>query len=151
MGGSTGTGGDMGTGGSGPIEPPPPPTEDLPPCKRTVPVANSGALGPAIDGAMPGDCLVLADGNYTLPSITKKATAAAPIVIKAANTLKAVVASGGFSIADSAYVVVQGLMYTGNEKVWPFREQARPARVRLGRPGDRRRRARAPAARGSPR
>jgi hypothetical protein len=121
-GGSTGTGGagdtggmgdTGGVGGSGP--PPPPPTEDLPPCKKTIPVPNSGALGGAISAAMPGDCLVLADGNYTLPAISgKKGTADAPIVIKAANTLNAVAASGGFSISDSAYLVVQGIMYTGN-------------------------------------
>ena len=115
-GGSMGTGGagdTGGAGGSGPIEPEP--TEDLPPCKRTTQVPDSGALAGAIAAAMPGDCLVLADGNYTLPAITgKKGTAAAPIVIKAANTLKVVVASGGFSISDSAYVVVQGIMYTSN-------------------------------------
>ena len=112
-GGNMGTGGDEGTGGAGGSGPPP--AEDLPPCKATKQVANSGALGGAIDAAQPGDCLVLADGNYTLPAITgKKGTAAAPIVIKAANTLKVVVNSGGFSISDSAYLVVQGIMYTGN-------------------------------------
>jgi hypothetical protein len=112
-GGMTGTGGSGDTGGAGGSGPPPP--EDLPACKKEVKVANSGALGGAIDAAMPGDCLVLADGNYTLPAITgKKGTAAAPIVIKAQNTLKVVVASGGFSISDSAWVVVQGIMYTGN-------------------------------------
>jgi hypothetical protein len=118
-GGSPGTGGNMGTGGSGDTGGAggsgPEPTEDLPPCKKTVQVPNSGALPGAIGAAMPGDCLVLADGDYTLPGITgKKGTSAAPIVIKAANTLKVTVANGGFSISDSAYVVVQGIAYTGN-------------------------------------
>jgi hypothetical protein len=111
MGGSTGTGGSGDTGGAGGSTPEP--TEDLPPCKNTVKVPNSGALGGAISAAMPGDCLVLADGNYMLPAISgKKGTAAAPIVIKAENTLKVVV-SNGFSISDSAYVVVQGIAYNG--------------------------------------
>jgi poly(beta-D-mannuronate) lyase len=119
-GGSGGTGGAGGAGGTTPTDgggvtpPPPPPGDDLPPCKRTVQVANSGALGPAIDAAQPGDCLVLADGDYTFPTITKKATADAPIVIRAANVLKAVVNTGSLKIQDSAYVVVEGLMYTSN-------------------------------------
>jgi poly(beta-D-mannuronate) lyase len=110
-GGSGDTGGAPGTGGAGGSVPEP--TEDLPPCKKTVQVPNSGALGGAISAAMPGDCLVLADGNYMLPTISgKKGTAAEPIVIKAANTLKVVV-TNGFNITNSAYVVVMGIAYNG--------------------------------------
>ena len=73
--------------------PPPPlqPEEPLPACKRTTPVPDGGALAAAISGAQAGDCLVLADGNYTFPGISKRATAEAPIVIRAANRGKAVV------------------------------------------------------------
>ena len=81
--GGSGTGGGTGDGSApsetGPMPPPLPQMEQpLPPCKRTVDVANDGALGGAISGAMPGDCLVLADGNYGMPGITKTATAEAP-------------------------------------------------------------------------
>jgi hypothetical protein len=105
-------------GGPGPATPPPPAgPDDLPACKRTVDVAGSAALPPALDAAMPGDCLVLADGMYTLPVINKKGTAEAPIVIRAANVLKAVVASGALKLDGAAYVVVQGLMYQSNTPV----------------------------------
>ena len=85
---------DAGPPGDGPIVDPPPmpppgPDEPLPPCKRTVDVTDSGALATAIGGAQAGDCIVLADGTYTFPNITAKGTAAAPIVIRAANRLKA--------------------------------------------------------------
>jgi poly(beta-D-mannuronate) lyase len=100
-------------GDAGPIiDPPPTPTEDLPPCKKTVAVTDTASLTSAIAAAMPGDCIEMADGNYVVPTITKMGTATAPIVIKAKNTLKAVMNSGGLSITGSAYVVVQGLTYT---------------------------------------
>jgi poly(beta-D-mannuronate) lyase len=90
----------------------PGPAEDLPACKKTVAVTDTASLTSAIGAAMPGDCIEMADGNYVVPTITKQGTAAAPIVIKAKNTLKAVMNSGGLNITGSAYVVVQGLMYT---------------------------------------
>jgi hypothetical protein len=71
--------------------PPPGPEEPLPACKRTVNVSDSAALATAISGAQAGDCIVLADGTYTFPTINAKATADAPVVIRAANRLKATV------------------------------------------------------------
>jgi hypothetical protein len=108
--------GDAGVGvDTGIVMPPPmtPPSaeEPLPPCKRTVNVADSGALGTAIGGAQPGDCIVLADGEYTFPNISAKGTAAAPIVIRAANLLKAAVATGNVQMQGAAYVVVEGLHF----------------------------------------
>ena len=130
VGGSAGTGGaggSAGTGGAGgdpmpgPDGPPggemgmpmPPPTaeEPLPPCLRTVQVAANDALAPALTGAMAGDCLVLADGTYSFPEITAKGTAANPIVVRAANTLKALVTTGNVVLQGAAYVVVQGLHF----------------------------------------
>jgi poly(beta-D-mannuronate) lyase len=101
---------------TGPTDGPPvvsqPVPDELPPCKRTVPVANTGALASAVGSAQAGDCIVLADGAYELPAITgKQGTATNPIVVKAANLLKATVDAGPFTISDSAYVVVQGIMY----------------------------------------
>jgi poly(beta-D-mannuronate) lyase len=130
--GSAGTGGSAGSGGSGgrapdagsapdvsgPSMPPPlAPEPPAPACKRTVPVANSGALGGAIADAVAGDCLDLADGTYTFPGISKRATAEAPIVIRAANRGKAVVASGSISLNNSAYVVIEGLTFTSSGSI----------------------------------
>jgi poly(beta-D-mannuronate) lyase len=115
-----GSGGSTGTpdtsppanpGDAGPMAEPEP-TEDLPACKKTVMVTSTATLTSAIEAAMPGDCIVMADGNYVVPTITKMGTAEAPIVIKAQNTLKAVMNTGALNIAGSAYVVVQGLTYT---------------------------------------
>jgi hypothetical protein len=81
---------------------------------RTVDVTDSGALATAIGAAQAGDCIVMADGSYTLPAISAKGTEAAPIVIRAANTLKAVVSSGNLAFQGAAYVIVQGLMWNGS-------------------------------------
>ena len=80
-----------------------------PPCLRIVPVAGSEALASSLGEARAGDCLVLADGEYTFPTIRKRGTAERPIVIRAQNRLGAVAASGDLEIADSAHVVVEGL------------------------------------------
>ena len=57
---------------------------------------------------------MLADGNYTFPTITKTATADAPIVIRAANRGKAVVNSGVIHLLNSAYVMLEGLDVTSS-------------------------------------
>jgi len=91
--------------------PPPGPDEPLPPCKRTVDVSDSGALATAIGAAQGGDCIVLADGTYTFPGISAKGTAAAPIVIRAANRLKATVMTGNVQMTGAAYVVIEGINF----------------------------------------
>jgi hypothetical protein len=94
-----------------------PPTsagDALPACVRPVPVASSAALATALSTAQPGDCINLADGDYTFPTIAAKGTAAAPIVIRAVNLLKAVVSSGNLTMQGAAYVVVQGISWTGS-------------------------------------
>jgi hypothetical protein len=54
---------------TGPLPPlPPQPEQPLPACKKTVMVAGAADLGAAIAAAVPGDCLVLADGTYTFPA-----------------------------------------------------------------------------------
>jgi poly(beta-D-mannuronate) lyase len=62
---------------------------------------------------MPGDCLVLADGDYAAVNITAKGTAAAPIVLRAANRLK-VNLNGVLRMTDAAYVVVEGFTFPGD-------------------------------------
>jgi poly(beta-D-mannuronate) lyase len=102
-----------------PPQPPPLPQEEqpLPACKKTTNVNAPGELAGAISGAQPGDCIVLADGTYTFPAITKTATEGAPIVIRAANRGKAVIASGNLDITNSSYVVVEGITFTSNGSI----------------------------------
>jgi len=104
-------------GMGGMVMPPPTPEEPLPPCKRTVAVDSSAALATALGGAQAGDCIVLADGSYTFPNIGAKGTEAAPIVVKAANLLKAVVSMGDLSLQGAAYLVVQGLTFNGSGQI----------------------------------
>jgi hypothetical protein len=106
-------------GGEGPtgLPPEPPPALPLPPCARTVPVASSVALHGALAAAVPGDCIVLADGNYAVDTITQKGTANAPIVISAEHRGKAVVASGKLALDGAAYVVISGLLYSSGQGV----------------------------------
>jgi hypothetical protein len=86
--------------------------DDLPPCLRMVPAAGAEALAAAAASAMPGDCILVADGAYTGLTITARGTAAAPIVIRAASKLKPTF-SGNVTMMDAAYVVVEGFSYTG--------------------------------------
>jgi hypothetical protein len=110
--------GDGGGSDTGPPPPLPPEMEKpLPACKKTVDVANNAALGGAISAAQPGDCLVLADGSYTFPAISKKGTADAPIVIRAKNRLMAEVPSGNLNYQGSSYVVVEGIKFTSSGNI----------------------------------
>ena len=90
-----------------PAHPPasPPLAWDVPACARTVPVSG-GALVTALAAALPGDCLIVADGAYGDLTLTGKGTAAAPIQVRAANLLKAT--AGALVLTRSAHVVVQG-------------------------------------------
>jgi hypothetical protein len=74
-------------GDAGPSSDPGP--DQPPPCQRMVNVSSAAALAPALAAAMPGDCLLAADGAYGALTITAKGTAAAPIQLRAANLLKA--------------------------------------------------------------
>jgi hypothetical protein len=93
-------------------EPPAIVDDTLPPCKRMVPVPNSGALGGALGSAMPGDCLIAANGDYGAITIGAKGTAAAPIVLRAATRGMAVF-TGPVSLTGAEYVVIDGFNHTG--------------------------------------
>jgi poly(beta-D-mannuronate) lyase len=130
-GGASGSGGSAGTAGSAPatgdaaagpdaaiavsdaaVATGAPLPDGLPPCLRSVPVANQEELTTALAAVMPGDCLVIADGAYTFPTITAQGTAANPIVLRAANRLKVAV-TGNVLLMGAAYVVVEGFSYSG--------------------------------------
>jgi hypothetical protein len=84
----------------------------LPACRRTVAVSDQATLASALGAAMAGDCIVAADGAYSGLTITAKGNAAAPIVLKAANRLKASFTSG-LRMSQAAWVVVDGFAFTG--------------------------------------
>jgi poly(beta-D-mannuronate) lyase len=89
-----------------------PPDQPLPPCKRTVNV-GVGALGGAVAAAQAGDCLIVADGNHTAPSIGARGNATAPIVVRAANRGKAVFTGGTLQLNGAAHVIVEGFAFRG--------------------------------------
>jgi hypothetical protein len=91
---------------------PAPATVTIDGCRRGVAVADSGGLAAAIAGVQPGDCLVLADGAYGFPPITARASAEAPIVIRAAHRGQALVATGSIDLQGAAYVTLEGLSLT---------------------------------------
>jgi hypothetical protein len=114
VGGSNGGAPDAApTGKDGPVMTGPPPSDDqpLPACKNTVMAANSGELATKLGGAQPGDCILLADGDYTFPTISKTATAAAPIVVRAQNRGK--VNTGSIVFSGASHVVLEGMVLTG--------------------------------------
>ena len=85
-------------------------------CVRTVQVSTSSALANAVKQAKPGDCIVAANGSYSAPAIRVKATAEAPVVVRAANRGKATFTSK-LSVRDASYVTVDGFDYTGGANV----------------------------------
>jgi hypothetical protein len=86
-------------------------------CVRTVAVAGPAALASAIAQAEPGDCLMLPDGEYQFPVISKTATADRPIAIRAAHRLKAVVASGSIVLRGAAHLSIEGVLFTSSGNI----------------------------------
>jgi hypothetical protein len=104
------------------VDAPPRPLDDsflagdddpLPTTARTEDVDGSGALADALESVAPGTTLVLADGTYDGEfAMQVRATAEAPVVVRAANPGKAVIASGaGIVVEGSSHVVVSGLTF----------------------------------------
>lgn len=79
--------------------------EKLPAPARTVDVSSSARLATALNGAQPGDHIVLAAGAYHAFSIAPSGKDGKPIVIRAADTLKAKV-NGSVAIqGDDVWVL----------------------------------------------
>jgi poly(beta-D-mannuronate) lyase len=111
------------------VIPPPEKDEPLPPCKNTVMAANSGELATKLGAAQPGDCIILADGAYAFPTISKVATAAAPIVVRAQNRGKAT--TGSIVFSKAAHVVLEGLTMVGSNVKVQDSEYCRISRFRF--------------------
>jgi poly(beta-D-mannuronate) lyase len=82
-------------------------------------VTSISGLQSALDSAVPGDVIVLADGSYSTSStinISVAGTADAPITIQAEHVGGATISgSGGFGISSTAsYVVLSGFRLTGS-------------------------------------
>lgn len=86
--------------------------DPLPPCARRVPVADGAALAGALAAASPGDCVMLADGDYDGGRFGLAGTAARPIVVRAEHRGRAVLTEGSFELSGSRYVVIEGLLWT---------------------------------------
>lgn len=94
------------------------PPGDIPAPLRTVNVSSVSALQTAINNSIPGDHIVLANGNYSLSSSVavsgENGTAANPIVIRAASVLGATFnGTGSFNITNSSHIIVQGFRFIG--------------------------------------
>ncbi len=89
----------------------------LPPCMRTMMVSGTPAMNAAVSSAMAGDCILLADGTYTMGMVHATGTAEHPIVIRAANRGKAVVSTGSLDLHASSYVVVEGLTWNSGGNI----------------------------------
>ncbi|MFI2104222.1 polysaccharide lyase 6 family protein [Isoptericola sp. NPDC019693] len=79
---------------------------------RTVRVSTSAQLAAAFADALPGDRIVLADGEYSMVKLADKAaTAEHPIEIEGSTLGGAVITAGQLEIARSSHVVVRGLTW----------------------------------------
>jgi hypothetical protein len=81
--------------------------DEPPACQRMIDVNGAPALTAALGTAMPGDCLMLADGAYGGLTISAKGTAQAPIQVRAVNLLKAT--AGALRLDKAEHVIVRGL------------------------------------------
>jgi poly(beta-D-mannuronate) lyase len=85
----------------------------------TITVTSLSALQSAINGAAPGDVIILTNGIYTASSdisINKQGTAAQPITIQAQSVGGAEIrGTAGFNIASPArYIIIKGFKFTFN-------------------------------------
>lgn len=95
---------------------------DLPQALREIRVASDDELAAAIDGAVPGDHIVLSDGEYGAILLEGvRGTAQAPILLKAENSRAAIIKGSGRGrnalLSDSEHIVLLGVRFTGGE-VW---------------------------------
>src|SRR3954470_3004137 len=83
----------------------------------TITVSSLAALQTAINSAVAGDVIVLANGVYTSTTditVSRKGTAAQPIII-AAQTIGGaeITGAGGFSlVSPAAYIIIKGFKFT---------------------------------------
>ncbi|HZR41959.1 MAG TPA: polysaccharide lyase 6 family protein [Ktedonobacteraceae bacterium] len=84
-------------------------------CLRTVTVTSGAALAGAATSALPGDCIVVANGSYTGLTLGRSGTAAHPIMFEAQNLLQATFTSS--VVLTGSYVTLQGFHFGGSGNV----------------------------------
>src|SRR3954453_16470385 len=90
------------------------PGDEIPTTTKTVQVKDGATLTTALSGAAADTTIVLADGTYSGSFSLSGKTPTLPIVIKAANAGKAVIAGGStFTVANSTNIVVANLRLLG--------------------------------------
>jgi hypothetical protein len=102
---------------SAPPAPPPPPAPAprSASCARTVNVATVTALTTALGAALPGDCILLAPGTYTLAAsltIARSGTATAPIVIEGAGSNTVIDVNKKYLFLDGSHVRMRKIRAT---------------------------------------
>ncbi len=77
---------------------------------------SASSLKTAMQNAVPGDTLELADGTYTLSgTFTMTGTEAFPIRVKASNRGRAILSgSSSLTFRFSSYVILEGFVFTGD-------------------------------------
>jgi len=85
-------------------------SNELPAASKVINVSTDAQLQSVVKSAKPGDHIVLADGKYaTRLTIDRQGTAAAPIVIRAKNLLKAHLAQGFDLTPASRHIWIYGV------------------------------------------
>jgi hypothetical protein len=91
-------------------DPPQTSSEELPQASRTIAVSTASQLQTAVNNALPGDHIVLADGVYSVRlTVDKQGTVDRPIVIRAKNILGAHLSSGFDFSASSRHIWLYGI------------------------------------------
>lgn len=85
----------------------------------TITVTSLSALQTAINNAVAGDIIILANGTYTASSditVSKQGTATSPITIQAQSIGGAIIGgTNGFNIVSPAkYIIIKGFKFTHN-------------------------------------
>lgn len=98
-------------------DPDDPPPGGTPP-GRVINVSNTVQFWSALNNAIAGDTIVLANGNYLATALNGRAgTVDRPITIKAANPRGAVITGGTLEVEKSSYVVFSSLKWTTDKMV----------------------------------
>ncbi|MGZ5967734.1 MAG: polysaccharide lyase 6 family protein [Polyangiales bacterium] len=86
-----------------------------PACTKTYDVAAQADLDTRLAKAVAGDCIVVADGTYTIGTVEAAGAADHPIVLSALHAGKAVFSAGTFTTsAKTAHFVVRGFDWTSS-------------------------------------
>ena len=99
----------------------------IPPALRTINVTSVASLMGAIEAAVPGDHIILADGSYDTTEwlesnsaetllISAKGTEQAPIVITAMSLGSTEIKGpAGFRVSDASHLIIQGFKFTHSQ------------------------------------